>query len=72
MAEHRFREFLRGHLGGDEDLDRDFIQQAVDDAGLPDPESWDVLKAYVEDQPYASAEAIAAADYVWRQYKLEH
>jgi hypothetical protein len=70
VADHQFREFLKNRLGRDDILDRRFIQHAIDDIDLPDPESWEVLKAHIEHQPHATADTVADAEYLWQQFKL--
>ena len=69
MEENKFKAFLKKRPFS-EDLNRNFVYDAVADQGLPDPQSWVVLEGFVmqrwsdDDLP----KALDAAKYVWELY----
>jgi hypothetical protein len=69
MSRHRFKIFLKKQRWSD-DLARHFVDDAEADARLPDPDTWEQLQTYLNEQE-AVPKALDAAKYVWEQYEKE-
>ena len=72
MEENKFKAFLKKRPFS-EDLNRNFVYDAVADQGLPDPQSWVVLEGFVMQRwsDDALPKALDAAKYVWGLYQKE-
>lgn len=66
MCEHKFKTYLRSRQWND--AQSLFVDHALEDASLPDPKSWDELKAYLEDSQ-AAENVIREAEYIWKLYE---
>jgi hypothetical protein len=69
VSRHRFKTFLQKQRWSG-DLARRFVDDAEADARLPDPESWEQLQTYLNEQE-AVPQALDAAKCVWEQYEKE-
>ena len=69
MAQSKFKTFLEeGQPFGDV-VDRPFVNEAVTDPDLPDPESWEELEGYIKQRnPDAPIDTLNAAKHVWQFY----
>ncbi len=69
MAQNRFKTYLKeGQPFGDA-VDIPFVNDAVTDRLMPDPESWEELEGHIKRlSPDAPANTLAAAKYVWERY----
>jgi len=72
MEENKFKAFLK-KWPFSESLNRNFVYDAVADQGLPDPQSWEVLKYFIKQRWSVDAlpEALDAAKFVWELYLKE-
>ncbi len=69
MAKNRFKTFLEKGLPFGDAVDIPFVNDAVTDRLMPDPESWEELEGHIKRlSPDAPANTLAAAKYVWERY----
>lgn len=64
-----FKEYLSKRQARD-NMQGDVVKDARSDSGMPDVESWDELKTYLE-QKVADFAAIEAAQLVWSAYQTK-
>ena len=69
MAQNKFKAYMEGRQWSD-NL-RDFVDHAVDDPNLPDAETWEQLRVYLNKQPYIIGKTLSAAEYVWQRYEAD-
>ena len=72
MVQNRFKAFLEkgqpfGHV-----VDLPFVDDAVLDQNLPDPESWEELEDYIKlTNPDVPTDTLNAARHIWNLYVAE-
>ena len=69
VNDNKFKDYLKeGQPIGDA-VDMPFVNGAVTDLNLPDPNSWEELKDYIKGcNPDAPPNVITAAQYIWDLY----
>ena len=72
MAQNKFKAYLKeGQPFGDA-VDRPFVDDAVADPDLPDPNSWEELEGYIKRRnPDAPTDTLKAARHMWQRYVEE-
>ena len=66
---NRFKTFLNEGQPFGDIVDRPFVNDAVTDPDLPDPESWEELEGHIKRlNPDAPADTFDAAKHVWGLY----
>ena len=67
MAQNKFKAYVEGRRWSD--TVRDFVDDAMQDPDLPDPESWEELESYIKRRnPDAPTDTLNAARHVWQLY----
>ena len=67
MNQNRFKAFLKEGQPFGDSVDLPFVDSAVGEQSLPDPNSWEELDAYLEDHD-AEEDVIKAAKHIWGLY----
>ena len=69
MAQNRFKTYLKEGQPFGNAVDIPFVNDAVTDRFLPDPESWEELKGHIKRlNPDAPTDTLDAARHVWELY----
>ena len=69
MAQNKLKAYVERRRWRSDTV-RDFVDHAVQDPDLPDAESWQELKSYL-DRHEASDERLSAAEYIWQCYEAD-
>jgi len=71
VAENKFKSYLKRRQPFGGTLDRPFVVDMIGDSDLPDPETLEELKTYINQRSPDGTGALEAAEYIWGLYDEE-